>query len=89
MIDKNKIKYDSFGTMFAFMQMGKKAADYETLYQNAEDLWHLMCQKTAGQNRANNKKDISFENLDMLMNSIVLEVLVLYCCGELERLKNE
>lgn len=88
-MDKSRIEKDMFNTMFAFMNMGKQVANYESLHDACEDLWHMMCQKTAGQDRANNKKDIPFENLERLKNTIVIEALVLYCCGELKRLMDE
>ena len=88
-MNSSKIERDMFNTMFAFMKIGKQSANYESLYEACEDLWHMMCQKTAGQNRNNNKKDIPFENLERLKNTIVIEALVLYCCGELKRLIEE
>lgn len=89
MPDSKKILHDIFGTQFAFMQMGKKSSNYQHLYKACEDLWHMMCQKTAGQNRSGNKKDIPFENIERLMSEICIEALVLYCNGELERLAKE
>lgn len=88
-MESKKILHDIFGTQFAFMQMGKKSSNYQHLYEACGDLWHMMCQKTAGQNRANNKKDISFDNIERLMSEICIEALVLYCNGELEKLAQE
>lgn len=88
-LKETKILHDMFGMMFRFMQMGKKSSNYQQLYDSCENLWHMMCQKTAGQNRANNKNDISFDNLERFMSEICIESLVLYCNGELKRLVEE
>lgn len=89
MVSEQKILYDIFNTQFAFMKMGKKSSNYKHLYECCEDLWHMMCQKTGGQERNGNKKDISFSNLERLMSEICIEALVLYCNGELHRLAQE
>ena len=45
----------------------------------------MMKQKTAGQ-RKNAPKDISFDELDMIKNSICIEAMALVLSGELDNL---
>lgn len=75
MIDAKKVKRDSFNTMWAFLQMGGQKSNIPAL-------------KTAGQ-RADKPSDISFAELDAVMNVIVIEAMCLYLSGDLDKLEGE
>ena len=58
------------------------------LKEHCEMLRKLMTQKTAGQ-RADKPSDISFAELDTVMNVIVIEAMCLYLSGDLDKLEGE
>lgn len=80
------IKHDSLDAMWGFLQMGGQKANIPVLKECCEELQKMMIQKTAGQ-RKNKTSDISFGNLDMICNFIVIEAMCLYLSGELDRLE--
>ncbi len=85
-MDKRKVKYDALGVMFAFMQMGNYElgpADILLLKDSCERLRRMMTQKTAGQRR-DKPEDVSFDELDVITNSIVLGAMTLYLSGKLD-----
>ena len=88
MIDAKRVKRDSFDTMWAFLQMGVQKSNIPALKEHCEMLRKLMTQKTAGQ-RADKPSDISFAELDMVMNVIVIEAMCLYLSGDLDKLGGE
>lgn len=81
-MDKQKINKDSFDIMFGFMEMGKCQSNILLLKENCELLKKAMCQKTAGQ-----KKGVDWNNLEMIMNTIIIETLILYNNGDLDKIK--
>ena len=88
MIDAKKVKRDSFDTMWAFLQMGGQKSNILALKEHCEMLRKLMTQKTAGQ-RADKPSDISFAELDTVMNVIEIEAMCLYLSGDLDKLEGE
>ena len=88
MIDAKKVKRDSFDTMWAFLQMGWQKSNIPALKEHCEMVRKLMTQKTAGQ-RADKPSDISFAELDTVMNIIVIEAMCLYLSGDLDKLEGE
>ena len=88
MIDAKKVKRDSFDTMWAFLQMGWQKSNIPALKEHCEMLRKLMTQRTAGQ-RADKPSDISFAELDTVMNVIVIEAMCLYFSGDLDKLEGE
>ena len=88
MIDAKKVKRDLFDTMWAFLQMGWQKSNIPALKEHCEILRKLMTQKTAGQ-RADKPSDISFAELDTVMNVIVIEAMCLYLSGDLDKLEGE
>ena len=88
MIDAKKVKRDSFNTMWGFLQMGGQKSNIPALKEHCEMLRKLMTQKTAGQ-RADKPSDISFAELDTVMNVIVIEAMCLYLSGDLDKLEGE
>ena len=83
-----KVKKDSFDTMWAFMMMGAQKSNVPFLIECCERLKRCMTQKTAGQ-RADKPSDISFAELDTVMNVIVIEAMCLYLSGDLDKLEGE
>lgn len=87
-MDKDRVKRDSFDTMWSFLQMGKQGANVPCLREHCEMLRQLMAQKTAGQ-RKDKQSDKSFDELDTVMNVIVIEAMCLYLDGTLDKLEKE
>ncbi len=67
------------------MDHGQKA-NIPRLKEYVYDLIQMTTQKTAGQ-RATVKKDISWDELDMTLMSIVIEATALVLSGELDKLE--
>ena len=87
-MDKDRVKRDSFDTMWTFLQMGKQCANVPCLREHCEMLRQLMTQKTAGQ-RKDKHSDKSFDELDTVINVIVIEAMCLYLDGTLDKLEKE
>lgn len=79
----DRMESDMFDTMWAFLQMGGMKSNYPALKEACFELRHMMMQKTAGQ-RKNKPKDISFENLPRVKNTIIIEAMALVLSGDLE-----
>ena len=88
MRDAGKVRRGSVDTMWAFLQMGWQKSNIPALKEHCEMLRKLMTQKTAGQ-RADKPSDISFAELDTVMNVIVIEAMCLYLSGDLDKLEGE
>lgn len=78
----NKIKSD----MWTFLMDYGQKANIPALKGYVYDLIQMTTQKTAGQTRANNKKDIPWDELDMTVWSIAVEAVALVLSGELDKL---
>mgnify|MGYP007104470731 FL=1 len=87
-MDKDRVKRDSFDTMWSFLQIGKQGANVPCLREHCEMLRQLMTQKTAGQ-RKDKQSDKLFDELDTVMNVIVIEAMCLYLDGTLDKLEKE
>lgn len=87
-IDNQRMERDMFDTMWAFLQMGGQKADYLALKEACMELRQMMMQKTAGQ-RKNNLKDIPFDNLARIKNTIIIEAMALVLSGEYEGCKED
>lgn len=87
-MDKDRVKRDSFDTMWLFLQMSKQCANVPCLREHCEMLRQLMTQKTAGQ-RKDKQSDKSFDELDTVINVIVIEAMCLYLDGTLDKLEKE
>ncbi len=72
-------------TMWAFLMTYGQKANIPALKEACYDLIQLMTQKTAGQ-RANKPQDISFDDLDMIKETIIIEAVALVLSGELDKL---
>ena len=84
MIDRKKVETDMFDTMWAFLEMGQQKADYPMLKELCMELRQMMMQKTAGQ-RSDNKRDLSWDNLERVKNGIIIEAMALVLSGLLEK----
>ena len=78
-------KEQIFDTMWLFLEKGHQKANIPVFVEYVEMLIRMMKQKTAGQ-RKNMPKDISFDELDMIKNSICIEAMALVLSGELDNL---
>ena len=83
-MDADRVERDMFDTMWAFLQMGNQKANYPALKDACMELRQMMMQKTAGQ-RKDRKKDIPFENLARIKNTIIIEAMALVLSGEFEK----
>lgn len=83
-----KVKKDSFDTMWAFMMMGAQKSNVSFLIECCERLKRCMMQKTAGQPEYAKAGDERFEtSLDQLMNFIIIETMCLWLSGDLMKLE--
>lgn len=83
-MDADRVEHDMFDTMWAFLQMGSQKANYPALKDACMELRQMMMQKTAGQ-RKDRSKDIPFENLARIKNTIIIEAMALVLSGEFEK----
>lgn len=64
--------------MWDFFEKGQNSSgNPEGLESLVDELIHMTSQKTAGQNRSDNKKDLPFATVDLLRWSIVCEATAL------------
>lgn len=62
---------------FWFFKKGQKEASPKALENAVDTLIHMAAQKTAGQSRQDNKKDVPFAALDMIKWTIICEACYL------------
>lgn len=72
-------------TMWHFLMTHGQKENIPQLKSACYDLIQLMTQKTAGQ-RENKKTDISFDDLDMIKETIIIEAVALVLSGKLDTL---
>ena len=83
-----KVKKDSFDTMWTFLMMGAQKSNVSFLIECCERLKRCMTQKTAGQPEYAKAGDERFEtSLDQLMNFIIIETMCLWLSGDLKKLE--
>lgn len=81
-MNKEKVNRDSISIMYGLMEMGKCPSNIPLLKENCELLKRAMCQKTAGQ-----KRGVDWNELEMIMNTIIIETLILYNNGDLDKIR--
>lgn len=87
-IADEKVKKDSFDTMWTFLMMGAQKSNVSFLIECCERLKRCMTQKTAGQPEYAKAGDERFEtSLDQLMNFIIIETMCLWLSGDLKKLE--
>ena len=74
-------------TMWKFLMDKGQKENIPALKEYVFDLIKMTTQKTAGQRRAT-KNDISWDELDMTLMSIVIEATALVLSGRLDELKD-
>lgn len=87
MINKTRVENDMIDTMWSFLQMGGLKANYPALKQACMEMRKMMMQKTAGQ-RADRPKDLSWDNLERVKATIIVEAMALVLSGEYEKEEN-
>ena len=75
-------------TMWTFLMSKGQKANIPALKEYVYDLIGMTTQKTAGQRQAV-KRDISWDELEMAMFSIIIEATALVLSGELDKLEGE
>ena len=85
-MDAKRVRNDALSSMWGFLQMGAQKPNIEVLEENCALLQKMMMQKTAGQ-RKDKPNDISFSELEAVLNAIVIEAMCLWLSGSLEKLK--
>lgn len=73
--------------MWEMFEKGSRRGDPVLLEQYVDQLIHMAKQKTGGQLRADNKKDLPFETLDLLKWSIICEACYLVLDERYEKVK--
>lgn len=73
-------------TMWHMLKTYGQKENIPALKEYCYDLVQMMTQKTAGQARQDNKKDLSWDELDMTINAIVIEAVALVLSGRLDEL---
>lgn len=84
MINKNRVENDMIDPMWSFLQMGGLKANYPALKSACMEMRQMMMQKTAGQ-RADRPKDLSWDNLERVKATIIVEAMALVLSGEYEK----
>lgn len=74
-------------TMWTFLMDKGQKANVPALKEYVYDLIQMTTQKDAGQRKA--KQNISWDDLDMTLMSIVIEATALVLSGELDKLTTE
>ena len=83
-MEVKRVEEDMLNTMWAFLQLGgPMKPNYPVLKTACLELSQMLTQKTAGQ-RKDNKKDLSWDNLPRVKNTIIMEVMALVLSGALE-----
>jgi hypothetical protein len=79
----------SLGMMWQFLQMGHQQADIPRLKEYVYDLIEMMTQKTAGQSKYKKPDELDWTtDLEMTVNSIVIESMCLVLSGKLDELED-
>lgn len=76
-------------TMWCFLMNGSQKANIPQLKENVYDLIQATTQKTAGQDGYKKKNHINWEELDMVIMSIVIEATALILSGELDAMERK
>lgn len=84
MINKTRVENDMIDSMWSFLQMGGLKANYPALKSACMEMRQMMMQKTAGQ-RADRPKDLSWDNLERVKATIIVEAMALVLSGEYEK----
>ena len=77
--------------MWSFMQIGGwdlKQTNIDVLKESCQYLQSAMTQKTTGQ-RKNKPNDVDWNDLETHINIIVIETMILYLSGALNKLQYE
>lgn len=75
-------------TMWTFLMSKGQKANVPALKEYVYDLIKMTTQKTAGQ-RAEAKRDISWDELEMTLFSVVIEATALVLSGDLDKLEEK
>jgi hypothetical protein len=73
--------------MWNFLKFGTPKSNIPALKKLLDDLGRAMTQKTAGQKSYAKAKDIPFEDVGTIVNYIVIETMMLYLSGDLDKLE--
>ena len=76
-------------TMWGFLMEKGQKANIPALKEYVYDLIQATTQKTGGQDGYKKKEHINFEDVDMIMFSIVCEATALVLSGELDKLGDQ
>jgi hypothetical protein len=86
-IDTEKLDRGQFDFMFSFLKFGTAKSNIPALKKLLDGLRQAMLQKTAGQKPYAKKEDIPFEDIGTIINCIVIETMMLYLSGDLDKLE--
>ena len=75
--------------MWSFLRAGMVKPNIPALKEYCDQLRQAMIQKTAGQRSDDTAENVSFDDLQTVINCIVIEAMALRLSGALDRLENE
>lgn len=75
--------------MWNFLRAGMVKPNIPALKEHCDLLRQMMIQKTAGQRSDDPAENVSFDDLETVINCIVIEAMALRLSGVLDRLENE
>ena len=75
--------------MWNFLRAGMVKPNIAALKEYCDQLRQAMIQKTAGQRSDDPAENVSFDDLQTVINCIVIEAMALRLSGALDRLENE
>lgn len=81
-----RLRSDGIDQMWSFLMAFGQKSNIPALKGYCKQLQQVMMQKTAGQ-RANKPKDVDFDDITMIVNSIAIEAMALYLSGDLDKLE--
>ena len=80
---------EELGIWAAFQPGAHHKPNIKALKQAVNDLCHLTMQKTAGQKKYAKSGDLSFDDLDGIKWTILIEAVILVLSGKLDNMEDE
>ena len=80
---------EELGIWAAFQPGAHHKPNIKALKQAVNDLCHLTMQKTAGQKKYAKAGDLSFDDLDGIKWTILIEAVILVLSGKLDNMEDE
>ena len=82
-----KLDEGQLDLMWNFLRFGSQRPNVPALMELCDQLRQAMIQKTAGQRKDDPKEIVSFDDIGTIINSIVIETMLLYLSGDLKKMQ--